>query len=113
MAMNPLIWPIHQPTPVWAVPDGDRLLVIAEEKSWKLKRIRTTCRVTLAVCDSRGNPKSDAIEATAAILDKGQNGVVQDAIGKHYGIVGKVFNLVSKYIRGRLGKNVGPELKAA
>jgi len=47
-----------KPTPVWAAPDGDRLLVISEGKSWKVKRIRNTPRVTLAVCDIRGRPKA-------------------------------------------------------
>ena len=27
-----------KPTAVWAPPDGDRLLVITQEKSWKVKR---------------------------------------------------------------------------
>jgi uncharacterized protein len=102
-----------KPTPIWAAPDGDRLLVITEEDSWKVKRIRNTPRVTLAVCDVRGNPKSEAIEATAAILDKSHTGLVYDAIGKRYGLVGRVFNLFSKYVRNGMHKNVGLELKAA
>ncbi|HXO11509.1 MAG TPA: PPOX class F420-dependent oxidoreductase, partial [Mycobacterium sp.] len=61
-----------KPTPIWAAPDGDRLLVITQEKSWKVKRIRNTPRVTLAVCDMGGHPKSEPIEATATILDKSQ-----------------------------------------
>ena len=48
-----------KPTPIWAAPDGDRLLVITEENSWKVKRIRNTPRVTLAACDVRGNPKGE------------------------------------------------------
>ena len=102
-----------KPTPIWAAPDGDRLLVITEDGSWKVKRIRNTPRVTLAVCDVRGNPKSDAVDATAAILDKSQTGLVYDAIGKRYGLVGRVFNLFSKYLRNGMQKNVGLELKAA
>jgi PPOX class probable F420-dependent enzyme len=102
-----------KPTPIWAAPDGDRLLVITEGHSWKVKRIRNTPRVTLAVCDMKGNPKSEAIEATAVILDKSQTEIVYDAIGKRYGVVGWVFNLFSKYLRGGLQKNVGLELKAA
>jgi uncharacterized protein len=101
-----------KPTPVWAASDGDRLLVISEEKSWKVKRIRNTSRVTLAVCDIRGRPKSEAIEATAAILDKSQNGAVYDAIGRRYGLIGRVFNLFSK-LRGGMQNNVGLELRAA
>ena len=35
-----------KPTPIWAAASGDRLLVITQEKSWKVKRIRNTPRVT-------------------------------------------------------------------
>jgi PPOX class probable F420-dependent enzyme len=98
-----------KPTAVWAAPDGDRLVVITQEKSWKVKRIRNTPRVTLAICDRGGKPKSEAIEATATILDKSQTGAVYDAIGKRYGVLGKVFNVFSK-LRGGMTNNVGIEL---
>jgi PPOX class probable F420-dependent enzyme len=101
-----------KPVPIWAAADGDRLLVITEGKSWKVKRIRNTPRVTLAICDMRGRTKSEAVEGTAAVLDKSQTGAVYDAIGKRYGIVGKVFNLFSK-LRGGMENNVGLELKVA
>lgn len=104
-----------KPTPVWAALDnkeGDRLLVITQEKSWKVKRIRNTPRVTLAACDMRGNAKSEAVEGRAAVLDKSQTGAVYHAIGKRYGIVGKVFNLFSK-LRGGMQNNVGLELRPA
>ena len=101
-----------KPTVIWAAPDGDRLVAITEEKSWKVKRIRNTSRVTVAVCDVRGNPKSEAVEATATILDKSVNGATYDAIGKRYGLLGKTFNLFSK-LRGGLKNNVSIELKAA
>jgi hypothetical protein len=101
-----------KPTAIWAAPDGDRLVVITQDKSWKVKRIRNTPRVTLAACDLRGNPKSDTVEATATILDKSHNGAVYDAIGKRYGLLGKTFNLFSK-LRGGMKNNVGLELKPA
>jgi PPOX class probable F420-dependent enzyme len=101
-----------KPVPLWAAADGDRLLVITQESSWKVKRIRNTPRVTLAICDMRGRPKSEAVEGTAAILDKSQTAAVYDAIGKRYGIVGKVFNLFSK-LRGGMENNVGLELRVA
>ncbi|MDT5169041.1 MAG: uncharacterized protein QOD02_2372 [Mycobacterium sp.] len=101
-----------KPTPIWAAPDGDRLLVITQEKSWKVKRIRNTPRVTLAVCDMGGHPKSEPIEATATILDKSQTGVVYNAVGREYGLIGRVFNLFSK-LRGGMQNNVGLELRAA
>lgn len=100
-----------KPTAIWAAPDGDRLLVITQGTSWKVKRIRNTPRVTVAICDRRGNVKSEAVEARATILDPSENGRVYDAIGKRYGLIGKTFNLFSK-LRGGMEKNVGLELRA-
>jgi PPOX class probable F420-dependent enzyme len=102
----------RKPTAIWAAPDGDRLVAITQEKSWKVKRIRNTPRVTVAVCDVRGNSKSQEVDAIAIILDKANNGAVYDAIGKRYGLLGKTFNLFSK-LRGGMKNNVGLELKAA
>jgi uncharacterized protein len=101
-----------KPTPIWVAPDNGRFLVITEAHSWKVKRIRNTPRVTLAACDLRGNAKSEPVEATAVILDKSETETVYRAIGRRYGIVGKVFNLFSK-LRGGAAKNVGLELKPA
>jgi PPOX class probable F420-dependent enzyme len=104
-----------KPTPIWAALDkqrGDRLLVITQEKSWKVKRIRNTPRVTLATCTMNGRPTSEAVEATAAVLDKSATASVYDAIGERYGVVGKVFNFFSK-LRGGMDNNVGLELKVA
>jgi PPOX class probable F420-dependent enzyme len=98
-------------TAIWAAPKGDGLVVITQEKSWKVKRIRNSPRVTIAVCDRSGNPKGDAVEATASILDKSANGATYDAIGKRYGLLGKTFNFFSK-LRGGMKNNVSIELKA-
>ena len=100
-----------KPTAIWAVVDGDRLIAITQEQSWKVKRIRNTPRVTIAECDRGGKLKGEAVEATAAILDKSVNGATYDAIGKRYGVIGKVFNLFSK-LRGGMDKNVTIELRA-
>jgi len=100
-----------KPTAVWAPPEGDRLLVITQEKSWKVKRIRNTPRVTIAKCDRSGNPQGEAIEAVAAILDKSAIAATYDLIGKRYGLLGKTFNIFSK-LRGGMKNNVTIELKA-
>jgi len=100
-----------KPTAIWAAPDGDRLIAITQETSWKVKRIRNTPRVTIATCDRRGNPTGEAVEAAAAILDKSANGATYDAIGTRYGVLGKTFNFFSK-LRGGMTKNVTIELKA-
>lgn len=101
-----------KPTPIWIARDGDRALVITEKNSWKVKRIRNTPRVTLAVCDMRGNVKGEAVEAVATVLDDSQTEAVYQAINRRYGIVGKVFSLFSK-LRGGAKRTVGLELRAA
>jgi len=100
-----------KPTAIWAAPDGDRLLVITQEQSWKVKRIRNTPRVTIAPCDRVGKPKGEAVEAVAALLDKSANAATYDAIGKRYGLLGKTFNVFSK-LRGGMTKNVTIELRS-
>ena len=101
-----------KPTALWAMLEGERLIAITQESSWKVKRIRNTPRVTIAECDRRGNPKSHAIEAVAAVLDKSANAATYDALGKKYGLLGKTFNVFSK-LRGGMKNNVTIEIKAA
>ena len=101
-----------KPTPIWIAPDGDRALVITEKNAWKVKRIRNTPRVTLAVCDMRGKVKGPTIEAKATILDDSQTEDVYRAIIKRYGIVGRIFAIFSK-LRGSDGRTVGLEIRPA
>jgi PPOX class probable F420-dependent enzyme len=44
-----------KPTAIWGAPDGERLLVITGDGSWKVKRIRNTARSPSrdAVCSAR------------------------------------------------------------
>jgi PPOX class probable F420-dependent enzyme len=100
-----------KPTAIWAAPNGNGLVAITQEKSWKVRRIRNTSRVMLAECDRSGNPKGEAVQATATVLDKSANGATYDAIGKRYGLLGKTFNFFSK-LRGGMKNNVSIELKA-
>ena len=101
-----------KPTAIWAAPDGDRLLVMTEDDSWKVRRIRNTPRVTLAICDVRGNPKSESIEAVGRVLDKSEAPAVVRAVNKRYGLLGWLFGTYMK-LRGLDKKSVGVELKAA
>lgn len=101
-----------KPTPIWIARDGDRAVMITEKNSWKVKRIRNTPRVTLAVCDMRGKVKGETIEATAAVLDDSHTDDVYRAITKRYGIVGRVFTIFSK-LRGGAGRTVGLEIRPA
>ena len=45
-------------TPVWFATEGDRLLVMTDSRSGKVKRIRRNPYVTIAPCSGRGKPKA-------------------------------------------------------
>lgn len=101
-----------KPVPVWIARDGDRAVVITEKNAWKVKRIRNTPRVTLAVCDMRGKVKGESVEAVARVLDDSQTEHVYRAINQRYGIVGRVFSFFSK-LRGGAERTVGLEIRPA
>ena len=73
-----------KPTPVWGVPDGDKLLVITDDGSWKTKRIRNTPRVTIAECGALGQRSGQPVEAVARMLPDVQTRRVYDAVVKRY-----------------------------
>ena len=54
-----------KPTPVWGVPEGDKLLISTDDGSWKTKRINNTPRVTIQKCGALGKPKGEPVEAVA------------------------------------------------
>jgi len=56
-------------TPVWVAGENGNFYVWTDLESWKVKRIRKDHRVRLCESDSRGNPKSEWVEAQASILD--------------------------------------------
>ncbi len=99
-----------KPVPVWIARDGDRAVVITEKNSWKVKRIRNTPRVTLAVCDMKGRVKGEAVEAVATVLDDSETEAVYRAINRRYGIMGRLFTVFSK-LRGGAKRTVGIEIR--
>ncbi len=102
-----------KPTPIWGVPEGDRLLVITDDESWKVKRIRNTTRVTIAKSGSLGKPKSEAVEAVARVLPKSETRQVYNAVLRRYWYHAWWFYAHS-IVRGGIDKvHIGIEVKAA
>ena len=73
-----------KPTAVWGAPDGDKLLIITDDGSWKAKRIRNTSRVTIQRSGGLGQAKGEPVEAVARILPKKDTRRVYDAVVKRY-----------------------------
>ena len=73
-----------KPTPVWGVPEGDKLLIITDDGSWKTKRINNTPRVTIQKCGVLGKVKGEPVEAVARMLPKSETRRVFDKIIRRY-----------------------------
>jgi PPOX class probable F420-dependent enzyme len=102
-----------KPTAVWAVPDGDRLLVITDDGSWKTKRIRNTPRVTIQRSGGLGQPKGEPVDAVARVLPKDQTRNVYNAVMKRYWYHAGWF-IPHSLVRGGIHKvHVGLEVAAA
>lgn len=101
-----------KPTPIWGVPDGDRLLVITDDGSWKVKRIRNTPRVTIAECGVLGKVKGEPVEGVARVLPKSETGSVYAKVLRRYWNHAWWF-YIHTLVRGGIDKvHVGLEIKA-
>ena len=66
------------------MPDGDKLLVITDDGSWKVKRIRNTPRVTIATLRRTRNAKGEPVEAVARVLPKSETRAVYNKVLRRY-----------------------------
>jgi PPOX class probable F420-dependent enzyme len=55
-------------TPVWCVPDGERLFALTDLHSAKVRRIRRNPRVLVAPCGPSGKLRAEPVEARAEVL---------------------------------------------
>ena len=74
-----------KPTTVWGVLEGDKLLIVTDDGSWKTKRIRNTPRVTIQRSYAIGNkPKGEPVEAVARNLPKSETRRIFEKVTKRY-----------------------------
>ena len=71
-------------TPVWFVNEGGRYLVMTDEHSGKVKRIRTDPFVRVAACSARGREKAEPVPAHAEILPTSETERVKRLIARRY-----------------------------
>ncbi|MBJ8345566.1 PPOX class F420-dependent oxidoreductase [Antrihabitans sp. YC2-6] len=91
-------------TPLWAAPDGEKILIWTVTDSWKVKRIKRNPDVTLQVCDMRGKLKGDVVvKGRAEILDAKGTDRARSVISKKYGITGLIAIKASLLRRGKSG----------
>ncbi len=92
-------------TPVWiAELDDGSVATTTDDDSWKVKRIRTTSDVELAVSDGRGvvEQGSDLISGNARIVDSADSEYrqIESAFITKYGLKYRLFRLIRR-IRGK------------
>jgi uncharacterized protein len=73
-----------KPTTVWGVPEGDKLLIITDDGSWKTKRINNTPRVTIQKAGALGKPKGEPVEVVARNLPPSETRTVFEKVTKRY-----------------------------
>ncbi|MER0478506.1 PPOX class F420-dependent oxidoreductase [Streptomyces sp. Edi2] len=97
-------------TPVWAVAEGEELLVWTRDDSWKVKRLRNDGRVTVTPCDVRGRiaEGTQTVEGTGRLLEgKGELGRVRRAMAGKYGLRFRLMDSVGALVRGGKRPHVG------
>ena len=85
-------------TPVWFVLHKNAFYVYTEADSWKVKRIRNTPRVRLAVCNIRGDIKGPWLDATASLVEGDERLAADKLLDRKY-FMKKLFNFLTKINR--------------
>jgi PPOX class probable F420-dependent enzyme len=73
-------------TPMWFVADDGQLVVETDADSYKVKRIRRDPHVRIAVCDARGRPRGEAIDAQATVLPDSERERIERLLARKYRI---------------------------
>lgn len=98
------------PTPVWVAPldgrDGTRLVLVTEDTTGKVKRLRREPRVLLAPCSVRGRAYGRPVDATAALLPEAEVAAAERALATKHGVLFRVFDGVEGLLR-RSGRMTG------
>lgn len=91
-------------TPMWFVHDGERLLVMTDAHSAKVKRIRRNPEVTVATCRPSGRVIGEPLAAEAKILPASENESAHELLQRKYRwdfiLILPVYNLVQR-MRGK------------
>jgi uncharacterized protein len=85
-------------TPVWFVVHDNAFYVYTEADSWKVKRVRNSPRVRIAVCSIRGDIRGPWLDATASLVE-GEERLVADRLLDRKYFLKKIFNSLTKIKR--------------
>lgn len=90
-------------TPVWVVGEGDGLAVWTPRNTFKVKRIQRNPAVTVAPCTFRGELLGAEVPGHAEVMDAAGTNRVRAALGRKYGLMGRLSVFGSRLRRGANG----------
>ena len=79
-------------TPMWFVEMDGRLYVRTPDDAGKIKRIRRSARVRVAVCDMRGGLKSHWIDAVARPVEGEEADRANRLLARKYGLLKRLID---------------------
>ncbi|OAA24679.1 hypothetical protein UG55_102811 [Frankia sp. EI5c] len=85
-------------TPVWFVVNGAELLVLTDEDSGKVRRLRNSPRATVAPCDVRGRATQSPIEVMAEVVPE-RTGATRAMVNRRYRLAAPLWTVASKLAR--------------
>jgi uncharacterized protein len=91
------------PTPVWAVRQGDELIIWTEAHAGKVKRIRNNGAVEVAPCNVRGKMSGPSVKGRARVLDAEESEQARRLIKSKYWVLGRAMVAGSTIRRGKDG----------
>jgi PPOX class probable F420-dependent enzyme len=90
-------------TPVWAAPLDERLVIVTDGTSYKVKRLRNNPKIRAAACDARGKPRGPYYDGRCRIVeDPEQAARAHAALRAKYGWQMWLLDTIS-----RLGRRIG------
>ncbi|PDV98425.1 PPOX class F420-dependent oxidoreductase [Candidatus Chloroploca asiatica] len=87
------------PTPVWFALQGERMYIVTEDNSGKVKRIRNNGKVTLAPSDARGKVLGEEVAGTTRVLSFEEGTVGHQVLQQKYGLMYRAFGFFWKIRR--------------
>ncbi|MEO9319603.1 MAG: PPOX class F420-dependent oxidoreductase [Nitrososphaera sp.] len=83
-------------TPVWFTVEGGRIFVVTRSDTGKIKRLRNNSNVRFMPCGSRGQPKGEWRNGTAALCNAEELEIAVRGRNKKYGFQAKLTGLLSR-----------------
>lgn len=87
------------PSPVWFAQEGEKLFIVTQNDSGKIKRIRNNPQVLVEPCTGSGKVLGEAAKGQARILDTNASKHADDVLNRKYGWQKALFGLMWK-VRG-------------